>query len=82
MAGLGDNGYGPTSVVILFWTVANLLPRAISHHKWYKENVPGYPKAKKGIFALYFMSFQSVYKAPITRECKKKSWEAYNSEDH
>ena len=33
--------------LFFFWTVANLLPRAISHHKWYKENVPGHPKAKK-----------------------------------
>jgi len=33
--------------LFFFWTVANLLPRAISHHKWYKENVRGYSKAKK-----------------------------------
>ena len=33
--------------LFFFWTVANLLPRAISHHRWYKENASGYPKAKK-----------------------------------
>ncbi len=31
------------------WTIANLLPRALSHHKWYKEKFPGYPKERKAI---------------------------------
>jgi 3-oxo-5-alpha-steroid 4-dehydrogenase 1 len=31
------------------WTAANVIPRAISHHKWYKEKFPGYPKHRKAI---------------------------------
>jgi hypothetical protein len=36
------------------WTAANLIPRALSHHKWYNENFAGYPAARKAIipFAL------------------------------
>ncbi|MBN9293643.1 MAG: DUF1295 domain-containing protein [Flavobacteriia bacterium] len=32
------------------WTFANLIPRAISHHKWYKEKFPDYPKERKAVF--------------------------------
>jgi protein-S-isoprenylcysteine O-methyltransferase Ste14 len=31
------------------WTIANLLPRAISNHKWYKENFEDYPEKRKAI---------------------------------
>jgi 3-oxo-5-alpha-steroid 4-dehydrogenase 1 len=29
------------------WTAANLIPRARSHQKWYKENFPDYPPERK-----------------------------------
>jgi hypothetical protein len=32
------------------WTTANLLPRAIIHHKWYRNHFPAYPKGRKAIF--------------------------------
>ena len=31
------------------WTIANLLPRAIQHHNWYKQKFPNYPKERKAI---------------------------------
>jgi len=31
------------------WTTANLLPRAISHHKWYKKTFEDYPENRKAI---------------------------------
>lgn len=31
------------------WTFANLAPRAHSHHAWYHENFPNYPKARKAL---------------------------------
>lgn len=31
------------------WTAANLIPRALSHHKWYKENFVDYPTNRKAI---------------------------------
>lgn len=33
----------------LFNTAANLIPRAIHHHKWYKEKFPDYPRNRKAI---------------------------------
>lgn len=32
------------------WTFANLIPRAISHHNWYKEKFEDYPKERKAVF--------------------------------
>ena len=36
------------------WTVANLVPRAYSHHKWYIAKFPDYPKNRKAIFPHVF----------------------------
>ena len=33
----------------LVWTMANLIPRALSHHKWYKSHFSNYPKERKAI---------------------------------
>ncbi len=33
----------------LLWTVFNLIPRALSHHKWYKEKFADYPKGRKAV---------------------------------
>ena len=33
----------------LIWTVANLIPRALSHHKWYKEKFKEYPSNRRAI---------------------------------
>lgn len=32
------------------WTFANLVPRALSHHKWYLEKFQDYPKQRKAVF--------------------------------
>ncbi len=31
------------------WTIANLAPRALAHHRWYQENFPNYPKERKAL---------------------------------
>jgi len=31
------------------WTAVNLLPRALAHHKWYRNNFPDYPLRRKAI---------------------------------
>lgn len=31
------------------WSVANLLPRAMAHHRWYKEKFPEYPDSRKAV---------------------------------
>ena len=37
------------SFCFALWTAANLIPRAVTNHKWYKESFPGYPKERKAI---------------------------------
>jgi 3-oxo-5-alpha-steroid 4-dehydrogenase 1 len=36
------------------WTFANLVPRSLNHHNWYKENFPDYPKNRKAVFPYLF----------------------------
>lgn len=31
------------------WTAANLAPRAIKHHEWYRRTFPGYPPARRAV---------------------------------
>lgn len=35
--------------VFATFTIANLLPRALSHHRWYREQFPDYPADRKAI---------------------------------
>ncbi len=37
----------PAGWLFLFWTLANLVPRAISHHRWYRQTFPDYPRNRK-----------------------------------
>ena len=37
------------ALTFFIWTAANLIPRAISHHKWYKEKFSEYPGHRKAI---------------------------------
>lgn len=37
------------ALTFFIWTAANLIPRAISHHKWYKETFADYPEHRKAI---------------------------------
>jgi 3-oxo-5-alpha-steroid 4-dehydrogenase 1 len=31
------------------WTIVNLLPRALDHHKWYLQKFADYPKERKAV---------------------------------
>ena len=34
------------------WTAANLVPRALSHHRWYRATFPGYPPGRRALIPL------------------------------
>jgi 3-oxo-5-alpha-steroid 4-dehydrogenase 1 len=38
-----------SGLMFAFWTVANLLPRARSHHQWYVDTFPDYPRNRKAL---------------------------------
>ena len=31
------------------WTAGNLIPRSLSHHRWYREHFPDYPAERKAV---------------------------------
>jgi protein-S-isoprenylcysteine O-methyltransferase Ste14 len=35
--------------VFAFWTAANLVPRALAYHRWYREEFPDYPSGRKAV---------------------------------
>ena len=37
------------AVGFAIWTAANLIPRAIDHHKWYKKRFPDYPPQRRAV---------------------------------
>ena len=36
-------------LVFVIWTMANLVPRSLNHHDWYKDNFREYPKDRKAV---------------------------------
>jgi len=38
------------SLSFALWTFANLVPRALDHHRWYKRRFENYPKNRKAVF--------------------------------
>ena len=46
--------WSPTGLVFFLWTVANLAPRAWSHHRWYLEKFPDYPPDRKALIPHLF----------------------------
>ena len=40
----------PAAFTFFIWTSANLIPRALSHHSWYRKFFPNYPRERKAIF--------------------------------
>ena len=41
-------------LVFAFWTFANLAPRALAHHRWYQEQFPNYPVARKALLPFFW----------------------------
>ena len=39
-----------SGLTFALWTIANLLPRALAHHKWYQEKFQEYPRERRAIF--------------------------------
>jgi protein-S-isoprenylcysteine O-methyltransferase Ste14 len=38
----------------LAWTLANLVPRALEHHRWYRATFPDYPKERRALVPFLF----------------------------
>jgi len=41
--------WSPAALSFALWTVVNLLPRALDHHRWYRERFPDYPPERKAV---------------------------------
>lgn len=41
--------WSPAALTFAVWTAANLLPRALSHHRWYRQKFPDYPPERRAL---------------------------------
>ncbi len=41
--------WSPAGLVFVIWTLANLIPRALTNHRWYREKFPDYPPERKAV---------------------------------
>lgn len=48
-AGFAVAAWNLAALAFVVFTVANLLPRALSHHRWYKKQFPDYPEDRRAI---------------------------------
>jgi protein-S-isoprenylcysteine O-methyltransferase Ste14 len=44
----------PAGLVFVLWTAANLVPRARSHHRWYKKEFAEYPPERRAIIPFIY----------------------------
>jgi len=48
-AGFALATWSPGGLLFAVWTAANLVPRAIHHHRWYRQRFPAYPRSRRAI---------------------------------
>lgn len=48
-AGFALMSWSLPGLAFLFWTVANLAPRALAHHRWYRSRFPDYPATRRAL---------------------------------
>lgn len=41
--------WSPAGLAFAFWTAANLAPRALAHHRWYRRRFPDYPPERRAL---------------------------------
>lgn len=46
--------WSPAALAFAAWTIANLVPRAWSNHKWYLGRFPDYPRERRAVIPLLF----------------------------
>lgn len=48
-AGFALMTWAMPGLAFVLWTAANLAPRALAHHRWYRERFPDYPAERKAL---------------------------------
>jgi len=46
--------WSPVGLLFAIWTAANLIPRARSHHAWYRAEFPDYPQERKALIPFIY----------------------------
>ena len=52
-SGFALMAWSSPALAFALWTLVNLLPRALHHHKWYQETFKDYPADRKALFPFF-----------------------------
>jgi hypothetical protein len=47
--GFAIMSWSPAAMAFAIWTAVNLIPRALDHHKWYRDQFDAYPSERKAL---------------------------------
>jgi steroid 5-alpha-reductase/3-oxo-5-alpha-steroid 4-dehydrogenase 1 len=47
--------WSPAGLAFAVYTIANLAPRALAHHRWYRSRFPDYPQGRKALVPLVLL---------------------------
>lgn len=47
--GFAVAAWTPAALAFALWTIANLAPRALAHHRWYREKFSDYPSERRAL---------------------------------
>jgi 3-oxo-5-alpha-steroid 4-dehydrogenase 1 len=48
-SGFALASWSPGGLLFALWTAANLVPRALHHHRWYRAKFPDYPRTRRAL---------------------------------
>lgn len=48
-AGFALMTWSPAALAFAVWTLVNLVPRSLDHHRWYRERFTDYPSSRKAV---------------------------------
>ena len=48
--------WSPAGLAFAVYTIANLAPRAVAHHRWYRSQFPDYPRRRKALVPLALLA--------------------------
>ena len=59
--------WSPAGLAFAVYTIANLAPRALAHHRWYRSRFPDYPQRRKALVPLVLLIAGLAFNASPAR---------------
>jgi 3-oxo-5-alpha-steroid 4-dehydrogenase 1 len=71
--------WSPAGLAFALFTLANLAPRALTHHRWYRARFPGYPAGRRALVPLLLTAILAAWAGPASAQ-EGDAWFARRAE--